>query len=168
MIPRYSREEMASIFSERAKFSRWLEVEILAVEARVRLGEVPVDDLTETKEKAAFDVARIAEIEAVRHHDVVAFVENVRENIGDAGRHIHFGMTSSDVLDTATAVAIIWKFVYEPDPSLGSLNAFITTFALPASCAACTACGAETKHNRAAMPSRGVFMRSAPSNGGCP
>ena len=106
MIPRYSREEMASIFSERAKFSRWLEVEILAVEARVRLGEVPVDDLTEIKEKAAFDVARIAEIEALRHHDVVAFVENVRENVGDAGRHIHFGMTSSDVLDTATAVAL--------------------------------------------------------------
>ena len=106
MIPRYSREEMASIFSERAKFSRWLEVEILAVEARVRLGEVSVEDLTEIKEKAAFDVARIAEIEAIRHHDVVAFVENVRENVGEAGRHIHFGMTSSDVLDTATAVAL--------------------------------------------------------------
>ena len=97
---------MASIFSERAKFSRWLEVEILAVEARVRLGEVPVEDLTEIKEKAAFDVDRIAEIEAVRHHDVVAFVENVRENVGEAGKHIHFGMTSSDVLDTATAVAL--------------------------------------------------------------
>ena len=97
---------MASIFSERAKFSRWLEVEILAVEARVRLGEVPVEDLTEIKEKAAFDVDRIAEIEEVRHHDVVAFVENVRENVGEAGKHIHFGMTSSDVLDTATAVAL--------------------------------------------------------------
>ncbi|HET7483180.1 MAG TPA: adenylosuccinate lyase [Actinomycetota bacterium] len=106
MIPRYSREEMASIFSERAKFSRWLEVELLAVEARVRLGEVPVEDLSEIKEKAAFDVSRIAEIEAVRHHDVVAFVENVRENVGEAGRHIHFGMTSSDVLDTATGVAL--------------------------------------------------------------
>jgi len=97
---------MASIFSERAKFSRWLEVEVLAVEARVRLGEVPVEDLTEIKEKAAFDVERIAEIEAIRHHDVVAFVENVRENVGPSGRHIHFGMTSSDVLDTATAVAL--------------------------------------------------------------
>ena len=106
MIPRYSREEMTSIFSERAKFSRWLDVEILAVEARVRLGEVPVEDLSEIKEKAAFDVDRIAEIEAVRHHDVVAFVENVRENVGEAGRHLHFGMTSSDVLDTATAVAL--------------------------------------------------------------
>ncbi|MDQ4064468.1 MAG: lyase family protein, partial [Actinomycetota bacterium] len=106
MIPRYSRPEMASIFSERAKFSRWLEIEILAVEARVRLGEVPVEDLTTIKERAAFDVERIAEIEEVRQHDVVAFVENVRENVGDAGRHIHFGMTSSDVLDTATAVAL--------------------------------------------------------------
>ena len=106
MIPRYSREEMAAIFSEQAKFSRWLEIEILAVEARVRLGEVPVDDLTQIKEKAAFEVARIAEIEEVRHHDVVAFVENVRENVGEAGRHIHYGLTSSDVLDTATAVAL--------------------------------------------------------------
>jgi len=106
VIPRYSREEMAAIFSEKAKFSRWLEIEILAVEARVRLQEVPVEDLSEIKEKAAFDVARIEEIEATRHHDVVAFVENVRENVGEAGRHIHYGMTSSDVLDTATAVAL--------------------------------------------------------------
>ena len=106
MIPRYSREEMAAIFSEQAKFSRWLEIEILAVEARVRLNEVPVEDLSAIKEGAAFDVARIEEIEQVRHHDVVAFIENVRENVGDAGRHLHYGMTSSDVLDTATAVAL--------------------------------------------------------------
>ena len=106
MIPRYSRDEMAAIFSERAKFSRWLEVEVLAVEARVRLEEVPVEDLSEIKAKAAFDVERIEEIEAVRHHDVVAFVENVRENVGEAGRHIHYGMTSSDVVDTANAVAL--------------------------------------------------------------
>ena len=106
MIPRYSREEMGAIFSERAKFSRWLEIEILAVEARVRLGEVPTDELTEIKTNAAFDVDRISEIEAVRHHDVVAFVENVRENVGEAGRHLHFGMTSSDVVDTGNAVAL--------------------------------------------------------------
>src|SRR5919107_4264424 len=97
---------MAAIFSEQAKFSRWLDIEILAVEARVRLDEVPVEDLSEIKEKAAFDVGRIAEIEEVRHHDVVAFVENVRENVGEAGRHIHYGLTSSDVLDTATGVAL--------------------------------------------------------------
>ncbi|MDQ3877059.1 MAG: adenylosuccinate lyase [Actinomycetota bacterium] len=106
MIPRYSRPEMEEIFSERAKFSRWLEIEMLAIEARVRLDEVSVEDLSEIKEKAAFDVARIAEIEEIRQHDVVAFVENVRENVGDAGRHIHFGMTSSDILDTATGVAL--------------------------------------------------------------
>src|SRR5918994_225560 len=97
---------MAAIFSERAKFSRWLEIELLVVEARVRLEEVPVEDLSSIKERAAFDVGRIAEIEEVRQHDVVAFVENVRENIGEAGRHIHFGMTSSDVIDTATAVSL--------------------------------------------------------------
>ncbi len=106
MIPRYSREEMAAIFSDRAKFSRWLEIEILATEARVRLGEVAVEDLSAIKEKAAFDLERIAEIEAVRHHDVVAFVENVRENVGPAGRHLHYGMTSSDVVDTANAVSL--------------------------------------------------------------
>ena len=106
MIPRYSRDEMAAIFSERATFSRWLEVELLAVEARVRLEEVPVADLTAIKERAAFDIDAIAAIEAVRHHDVVAFVENVRANVGEAGRHIHYGLTSSDVVDTATAVAL--------------------------------------------------------------
>jgi adenylosuccinate lyase len=97
---------MADIFSERAKFARWLEIELLAVEARVRRGEVPMCDLSEIKARAAFDVARIAEIESVRQHDVVAFVENVRENIGEAGRHIHYGLTSSDVVDTATALAL--------------------------------------------------------------
>jgi adenylosuccinate lyase len=104
MISRYSRPEMAEIFSERARFSRWLEVEILAVEARVRLDEVPVDDLTTIKTRAAFDIERIAAIEATTHHDVVAFVEDVRASVGDAGRHLHFGMTSSDVVDTANAV----------------------------------------------------------------
>jgi adenylosuccinate lyase len=97
---------MAAIFSDRAQFSRWLDIELLAVEARVRLGEVPVKDLTAIKERAAYDVARITEIEEVRHHDVVAFIENVRENVGEAGRHIHYGMTSSDVVDTAQAIAL--------------------------------------------------------------
>lgn len=97
---------MSGIFSENAKLSRWLDVELLAVEARVRLGEVTTGDLAEIKERAAFDAGRIAAIEEVRHHDVVAFVENVRESIGPAGRHIHYGMTSSDVIDTATGVAL--------------------------------------------------------------
>jgi adenylosuccinate lyase len=106
MIPRYSRDEMAAIFSERAQFARWLEIELLAVEARVRVGDVPVEDLAEIKERASYDVDRIAELEAVRHHDVVAFIENVRENVGQPGRHIHYGMTSSDVVDTGIAVAL--------------------------------------------------------------
>jgi adenylosuccinate lyase len=106
VIPRYSRPEMAGIFSDHARFSRWLDIELLAVEARVRLGDVSVEDLTEIKKKAAFDPDRIAEIEEVRRHDVVAFVENVRENVGEAGRHVHFGLTSSDVIDTANAVAL--------------------------------------------------------------
>jgi adenylosuccinate lyase len=106
VIPRYSRPEMAAIFTDHARFSRWLEIELLAVEARVRLDEVPVEDLSAIKESASFDVDRISEIESVRHHDVVAFVENVRENVGDAGRHLHFGLTSSDIVDTATAVAL--------------------------------------------------------------
>jgi adenylosuccinate lyase len=106
VIPRYSRDEMEAIFSERSKFARWLDVELLVVEARARLGDVPIEDLSAIKEGAAFDVARIAQIEAVRHHDVVAFVENVRENVGEAGRHLHYGLTSSDVVDTATAVAL--------------------------------------------------------------
>src|ERR687892_327495 len=97
---------MAAIFTDHDRFSRWLEIELLAVEARVRLNEVPVEDLSAIKESASFDVDRIAEIESVRHHDVVAFVENVRENVGDPGRHLHFGLTSSDIVDTATAVAL--------------------------------------------------------------
>ena len=106
MIPRYSRPEMTEIFTERAKFNRWLEIELLVVEARARLGQVPMEELSELKAHASFDLTRIAEIEAVRHHDVVAFVESVRESTGEEGRHIHFGLTSSDVVDTATAVVL--------------------------------------------------------------
>jgi adenylosuccinate lyase len=106
VIPRYTRPEMASIFLERAKFSRWLEVELLAVEARVRLGHVDPEDLATMRATASFEVDHIAEIEAVTQHDVVAFVEDVRARIGDAGRHLHYGLTSSDVVDTAAALAL--------------------------------------------------------------
>jgi adenylosuccinate lyase len=106
VIPRYSRPEMNEIFTERAKFNRWLEIELLVVEARARLGQVPMEELSDLKAHASFDLTRIAEIEAVRHHDVVAFVESVRESTGEEGRHIHFGLASSDVVDTATAVAL--------------------------------------------------------------
>ena len=106
MIPRYSRPEMASIFSEQAKLSRWLEIEILAAEARARRGDIPVEELTTIKQRAGFDVERIHAIEETRRHDVVAFLEDVRERTGEAGRHLHYGLTSSDVVDTGTAVAL--------------------------------------------------------------
>jgi adenylosuccinate lyase len=107
VIPRYSRPEMAAIFSERAKFGRWLEIELLALEARARFGDVSADEVATIKQRAAFDVARIEELERETHHDVVAFVENVRANVGESGRHLHFGLTSSDVVDTATAIAAV-------------------------------------------------------------
>jgi adenylosuccinate lyase len=106
VIPRYSRPEMSAIFSPPAVFTRWLEVEILAVEARVRLGDVASETLSTIKARASFDVDAIAALEAERHHDVVAFVENVRSSVGEEGRHLHFGLTSSDVVDTAAAVAL--------------------------------------------------------------
>jgi adenylosuccinate lyase len=106
VIPRYSRPEMSAIFSPPAVFTRWLEVEILAVEARVRLGGVASETLSTIKARASFDVDAIAALEAERHHDVVAFVENVRSSVGEEGRHLHFGLTSSDVVDTAAAVAL--------------------------------------------------------------
>jgi len=120
---------MTAIFSERAKFSRWLEIEVLAVEARVRLGQVSVEDLGAIKAAAAFDLDRIAEIEAVRHHDVVAFVENVRANVGEPGRHLHYGLTSSDVVDTGTAVALrdAGDLLIE---GVGRLNQQVRTLAL--------------------------------------
>jgi adenylosuccinate lyase len=97
---------MSAIFSPPAVFTRWLEVEILAVEARVRLGDVASETLSTIKARASFDVDAIAALEAERHHDVVAFVENVRSSVGEEGRHLHFGLTSSDVVDTAAAVAL--------------------------------------------------------------
>lgn len=104
MIERYSRPPMAGLWSDEAKFASWLQVEILAVEARVKLGEVSEDDLEQIKQKATFDVERIHDLERKTRHDVAAFVDNVAESIGPAGRHIHYGMTSSDVLDTGLAL----------------------------------------------------------------
>ncbi|MGH2719086.1 MAG: adenylosuccinate lyase [Actinomycetota bacterium] len=107
MIDRYTRPQMAAVWSEEAKLGHWLDVEILAVEARVAKGEVPAEDLAEIKAKAGFDPARIAEIELRTRHDVAAFLDNVAEIIGPAARHIHYGMTSSDILDTALALQMV-------------------------------------------------------------
>ncbi len=102
MIPRYSRPEMAALFSDEAKFASWLEVEILACEAWAGLGVVPRADAVAIRERAGFDVAAIEEREKVTDHDVAAFVDVVQERVGlPAGAWVHYGLTSMDVLDTA-------------------------------------------------------------------
>jgi len=106
MIERYSRPKMARVFNDETKFSHWLEIEVLAVEARVEMGDVPASDLKEIKAKAAFDVERIKDLEKKTRHDVAAFLDNVAENVGQAARHLHYGMTSSDILDTALALQL--------------------------------------------------------------
>jgi adenylosuccinate lyase len=104
MIPRYSRPEMARIWSEQNRFQAWLDVEIAATEVLAERGTVPREALAAIKERARFDVARIDAIEKEVQHDVIAFVSNVAENVGPEGRWLHYGLTSSDVVDTALSV----------------------------------------------------------------
>ncbi len=106
MIRRYTRPEMAAVWSDRARLGHWLEIEILAVEAWARLGVVPAEDARAVRHKAAFDVETVLERERVTRHDVAAFVEVVGESVGPAGRWVHFGLTSSDVLDTGLALQL--------------------------------------------------------------
>jgi len=101
MIERYSRKEMSEIWSDQFRFSTWLQIEILACQARANMGEIPQEDVDVIKEKANFEVNRILEIEETTQHDVIAFLTNVAEYVGAPSRHIHYGMTSSDVVDTA-------------------------------------------------------------------
>jgi adenylosuccinate lyase len=106
LIERYTLPEMGSLWSEEAKFRSWLEVEIAACQANADLGRVPAEAMAQIRERAAFSVQRILEIEAEVKHDVIAFLTNVNEHVGDAGRYIHVGMTSSDVLDTGLALQL--------------------------------------------------------------
>ncbi len=107
MIERYTLPEIAKIWSDTNRFKIWLDIEILAVEALVRQGMVPESALETIKAKADFDVVRILEIEEEVKHDVIAFLTNVAEYVGEEARYIHYGMTSSDVLDTALAVQMV-------------------------------------------------------------
>ncbi len=100
MIERYTLAEMGKIWQDEFKFSTWLQIELLACEARVKLKEISEDDVRIIKSKANFNVKRILEIEETTKHDVIAFLTNVAEYVGPASRHIHYGMTSSDILDT--------------------------------------------------------------------
>ncbi|MCK4777968.1 MAG: adenylosuccinate lyase, partial [Actinomycetia bacterium] len=106
MIKRYTLKEMGNIWSEENKFSKWLEVEIAAMEAWSERGVVTKKEVEEFKEKASFDVGRIVEIEKEVEHDVIAFLTNVSENAGKSGRFLHYGLTSSDVVDTSLSILL--------------------------------------------------------------
>jgi len=104
LLGRYTLPEMEKLWAPESRFSKWLEVEILACEAWVELGQIPREALQSIKERARFDVRRIDEIEAVVRHDVIAFVSCVAENVGHEGKYIHMGLTSYDVVDTALSL----------------------------------------------------------------
>ena len=107
MIPRYTRPEMAALWSDEEKYRAWLRVELAATETLAARGLVPPDDLATIREKASFDVSRIAGIEAEVKHDVIAFLTSIAEKVGPASRHIHYGLTSADVVDTALALLLV-------------------------------------------------------------
>lgn len=101
MIERYTRPEMGAIWTEENRFKAWLEVEIVACEAWAELGDIPKEDVVRIRENASFDIKRILEIEQETRHDVVAFTRAVSETLGDERKWVHYGLTSTDVVDTA-------------------------------------------------------------------
>lgn len=101
MLERYTRPEMGTIWTDENRYRAWLEVEILATEAWSELGEIPREDVKKIREKATFDTARILEIEQETRHDVVAFTRAVSESLGEERKWVHYGLTSTDVVDTA-------------------------------------------------------------------
>jgi len=104
MIERYTLPQMGAIWTEESKLNNWLQIEIAACEAWAQLGRIPAEAVEVIKAKACFDVERVKEIEAEVRHDVIAFLTNVAENVGDESKYIHLGMTSSDILDTGLAM----------------------------------------------------------------
>ncbi|HEX8197103.1 MAG TPA: adenylosuccinate lyase [Pyrinomonadaceae bacterium] len=106
MIKRYTLPEMGGLWSEQNKFQKWLDVEIAVCEVHAEMGTIPADAVEEIKARAAFTPERISEIEKTTDHDVIAFTTNLAENIGAASRFVHYGLTSSDVVDTANALLL--------------------------------------------------------------
>ncbi|HQH79004.1 MAG TPA: adenylosuccinate lyase [Synergistaceae bacterium] len=106
MIDRYATPEMAALWSEEHRFQTWLEVELAACQAWAEEGRIPFEALEDIRRRASFDVERIREIEETTQHDVIAFVSCVAERTGECGRYIHLGLTSSDVIDTASALQL--------------------------------------------------------------
>ena len=123
MIERYTRPELAKIWSEENKFNVWLSVEIAAAEAMCELNQIPKESLSIIKERAKFDIKRIEEIDKEVHHDVIAFLTCVNESIGPEGRFLHMGMTSSDLIDTSFAILL----KQAGEAILEGLNKFLTT-----------------------------------------
>jgi adenylosuccinate lyase len=106
VIPRYTLPEMGAVWAEETKLDHWLRIEVLACEAWAELGRIPPGDLEAIRSGASVDPDRVRRIEETTHHDVAAFVQAVAETLGPAGRWVHFGMTSSDLLDTALALQL--------------------------------------------------------------
>src|SRR4029079_9940841 len=106
MIERYTLPEMGALWSEQNKFQKWLDVEIAVCEVHAEMGTIPRDALDEIKSRARFSVERINEIEKTTNHDIIAFTTNLAESIGEASRFVHYGLTSSDVVDTANALLL--------------------------------------------------------------
>ncbi len=123
MIERYARQAMRELWSDQARCESWLAVELAVCEALAAQDRIPPEDMRAIRDRAAFDLERIDEIERTVGHDVIAFVTSVSEKIGPAGRHVHFGLTSSDVVDTAQA----WRAVKACDLLLETLDGMIET-----------------------------------------
>jgi len=104
MIRRYTHPEMGRVWSDQRKYETWLQVEVAAAEAMSRAGIVPAEAARDIRERGAFDIERIEKIEEVTQHDVIAFTTVVAEHVGPSARWLHFGLTSSDVIDTAQAL----------------------------------------------------------------
>ena len=107
MISRYSRQEMAKVWTEENKLQKWLDVELAALEGLARYGYIPKDVPAKVRARAKFDIERVKEIEKVCNHDVIAFLTNVAEHVGPVGRYVHFGLTSSDILDTGLSLQVM-------------------------------------------------------------
>ena len=106
MIERYETPEIKAIWNDQNRFQKWLDVELAACKAWNEAGKIPDEDYGNIVEKASFSVERIREIEEVTQHDVIAFVSSVAECIGESGRYVHLGLTSSDVIDTASSLLL--------------------------------------------------------------
>jgi adenylosuccinate lyase len=141
MIPRYSLPAMAALWTDEARMRRWLEIEILATEAWSKLGVVPSEDAVAVRSKAAFTVAEVDAREAVTDHDVAAFVDVVQESVGGtAGKWVHYGLTSSDVVDTALA----WSMTQSADLLIETISTLIGEVATRAREFATTPCMGRT------------------------